>query len=162
MVRPRKCRCVRTEPEVAYFKPRGIPLAGLQEVILAVEEREALRLADVEGLEQEPAAVRMGVSRQTFGRILEKARRTVADAIVNGKAIRIEGGDFVMAMRKFGCSDCGHTWELAHGAGRPSECPQCHKANIHRAEEDRGFARAGAGGAHCRRRGPGGPRGRSL
>ena len=163
MVRPRKYRCVEVEPNVVYFKPRGVPLAALDEVVLAVEEFEALRLADLEGLEQEPAALRMGVSRQTFGRILETARRTVADAVVNGKAIRIEGGDFVMQMRKFRCADCGHAWEVAHGAARPTQCPQCQKSNFHRAEEDRGYARAGAGAGpgrgRCRGRGPRGPRG---
>jgi predicted DNA-binding protein (UPF0251 family) len=158
MVRPTKCRCVEAEPNVVYFKPRGVPLTDLDEVVLAVEEYEAIRLADLEGLEQEPAAVRMGVSRQTFGRVLETARRTIADAIINGKAIRIEGGDFVMAMRKFRCSDCGHAWEVAYGAARPAACPQCQKPSVHRAEEDRGYARAGAGRGRCRgRRGPGGP-----
>ena len=113
----------------------------LAEVKLSIDGLEAIRLADVEGLEQEKASKRMKVSRQTFGRILSNARRLIADAVVNGKALQIEGGDIVMATkRKFRCSVCAHTWELAYGTGRPSNCPQCRSKNIHRAEEDRGYA----------------------
>jgi predicted DNA-binding protein (UPF0251 family) len=83
-----------------YFKPRGIPLVMLKEVKLSVDELESLRLADLEGLEQAKAAVRMKISRPTFGRIVEKARKTVADAIVNGKALKITGGDFIVTAKK--------------------------------------------------------------
>ena len=75
------------------IKPAGIPARELQELRLGFDEAEALRLADFEGLYQDAAAKSMGVSRQTFGRILEGARRTVADAILNGKALRVEGGE---------------------------------------------------------------------
>jgi predicted DNA-binding protein (UPF0251 family)/predicted Fe-Mo cluster-binding NifX family protein len=81
-------------PGITYFKPAGIPLRFLQEVHLSVEQAEALRLKDIEGLEQTQAAVRMGVSRPTFQRVLTAARKHVADALLNGKAIRIEGGNF--------------------------------------------------------------------
>lgn len=74
------------------MKPAGIPARELEEVRLALDEAEALRLADLEGLYQEAAARCMGVSRQTFGRIVETARRKVADAILNGKALRVDGG----------------------------------------------------------------------
>jgi len=77
-------------PESNYFKPRGVPLSALEEVILTVDEFEAIRLADHEGLYHEEAAVRMSVSRATFGRILDSARGKVADAIVNGKALKID------------------------------------------------------------------------
>jgi uncharacterized protein len=96
MVRPRKCRMVTTTPKVDYFKPRGVPLRDLNEVRLSVEELEALRLVEVEGLEQEEAAELMNVSRQTFGRILSTAWRTVAQAVVLGMALRIEGGDYAL------------------------------------------------------------------
>jgi len=72
------------------FKPRGIPLSGLDEVNLEIDELEALRLADYEGLYQQEAAARMNVSRATFGRIVEAAHRKVADAILHGKALKIE------------------------------------------------------------------------
>ncbi len=79
-------------PQVTYYKPRGIPLTLLQCVELTVDEFEAIRLADCEHLYQEQAAERMNVSRQTFGRILDAARAKVADAIVHGKALSIQGG----------------------------------------------------------------------
>jgi predicted DNA-binding protein (UPF0251 family)/predicted Fe-Mo cluster-binding NifX family protein len=78
------------------MKPAGIPARELQEVLLGFDEAEALRLADLEGLYQEAAARSMGVSRQTFGRIIEMARRKTADAILNGKALRIDGGEITI------------------------------------------------------------------
>ncbi len=129
-------------PESNYFKPRGIPLSMLEEVNLTVDELEAIRLADLDGLYQEQAAEKMKVSRQTFGRIIESAHKKVAEALVKGKALKIEGGEFEMAARrKFKCDECQHSWELPYGTGRPAGCPSCKSGNIHRAEEDRGFAR---------------------
>jgi len=93
MVRPVCCRRIGFAPGVRYFKPRGIPLTELEEVILGMDELEAVRLADLEGLYQEQAAERMEISRQTFGRIIEMAHRKISDALVNGKALRIEGGE---------------------------------------------------------------------
>jgi predicted DNA-binding protein (UPF0251 family)/predicted Fe-Mo cluster-binding NifX family protein len=97
MARPQKCRMVAALPGITYFKPAGIPLRFLQEVRLSVAQAEALRLKDIEGLEQADAAVRMGISRPTFQRLLTAARKHVADALLNGKAIRIEGGNFQVA-----------------------------------------------------------------
>lgn len=97
MPRPSKCRCVGSLPGVIDFKPRGIPMHALAEVYLAFDGYEALRLADLEGLDQGAAAQRMGVSRQTFGRILGVARRTVTRAIVEGMALRVEGGNVRVA-----------------------------------------------------------------
>ncbi len=151
MARPRNCRRVGSIPESTYFKPRGIPLTMLEEVVLTVDECEAIRLADLEGLYQEHAAERMKVSRQTFGRIIESAHKKVAEALVKGKALKIEGGEFEMAsMRKFTCSNCKHTWELPYGTGRPQDCPSCKSVNIHREEDDRGYAKGfGRGQARC-------------
>ena len=94
MARPFKCRRVAFLPGVTFFKPAGIPLRFLEEVIVTVEEAEAIRIKDIENLDQEQCAKRMNVSRPTFQRILYSARRKVADALLNGKAIRIEGGNF--------------------------------------------------------------------
>lgn len=151
MARPRNCRRVGSLPESNYFKPRGIPLSMLEEIILAVDECEAIRLADLEGLYQEQAAEKMKVSRQTFGRIIESAHRKVAEALVKGKALKIEGGEFEMAaMRKFRCSDCQHAWDLPYGTGRPESCPSCKSGNIHRGEEGKGYARGpGTGQVRC-------------
>jgi predicted DNA-binding protein (UPF0251 family) len=116
----------------------------LDEVVLTVDELESMRLADFEGLYQEQAAESMHVSRQTFGRILESARKKTVDALINGKAIRIEGGVIKMAgTRNFKCYDCGHEWELPFGTGRPDVCPACGGNNIHRNEQDRGPHRHG-------------------
>ncbi len=92
MPRPFKCRRVCGTPGADYFKPRGIPLSALQEIGLTIDEFEAIRLADLEELYQEDAAKKMAISRQTFGNIVAAAHKKIADAIVNGKALKIEGG----------------------------------------------------------------------
>ena len=153
MARPINCRRVASVPGSDYFKPRGTPLSMLEEVILRVDEFEAIRLADLDGLYQEQAAEKMKVSRQTFGRIIESAHKKVAEALVKGKALKIEGGEFEMAsMRKFRCQDCQHAWELSFGTGRPGSCPSCKSGKICRAEEDKGsLGRGGRGqGRGCR------------
>ena len=94
MPRPFRCRYVASIPNVTYFKPAGIPLRDLEEVRLSVEEAEEVRLKDLEGLEQVQGAVKMNISRPTFQRVLASARKKIADALLNGKAIRIEGGNF--------------------------------------------------------------------
>ncbi|MBW2369574.1 MAG: DUF134 domain-containing protein [Deltaproteobacteria bacterium] len=96
MPRPRKCRMVDSQPNVTFFKPRGIPMRELMERYLPLEGYEALRLVEVEGLKHEEAAKRMNISRQTFGRILSQARRIVAEVIVHGLALRVEGGDYAI------------------------------------------------------------------
>jgi uncharacterized protein len=90
MSRPKKCRCVEATPNAIYFKPRGIPLVQLEEMTLEIDEVEAIRLADYEGLYHEEAAVKMGVSRTTFGRIVGNARRKIAEVLVKGMALRIQ------------------------------------------------------------------------
>ncbi len=81
-------------PGVIYYKPAGVPLKLLQENRLLLEEIEAIRLRDVEHLEQQECAEKMGVSRPTFQRIISNARSKIADSITNGKALKIEGGNF--------------------------------------------------------------------
>lgn len=90
------CRHVSGVPKADYFKPRGIPLCDLTEVTLTVEGLEAVRLADLEGLTMEQASKRMGISRHTFGRILAKGHQAIAEALVNGWALRIDGGHFAV------------------------------------------------------------------
>lgn len=89
MPRPCKKRKVCLELKAAYFEPRGIPLTDLEEVVLEVDEMEAVRLADFEGKYQEEAAKQMGVSRPTFSIIVNRARGKVAEALFKGKALRI-------------------------------------------------------------------------
>lgn len=134
MGRPSKKRNVAYNPNVSYFKPRGIPMKELSESRLTVDECEAIRLADYEGLSHESAGEMMGVSRATFGRIIEQARKVVADALINGKAIRIEGGSyrFVEAERWFACKVCRHRWVEPCGTGPPGACPECGKPEVGR------------------------------
>jgi predicted DNA-binding protein (UPF0251 family) len=96
MPRPGKFRRICCKPAANYYKPRGIPLSVLEQINLTFDELEAMRLADLEGLYQEKAAEQMNVSRQTFGRIIDSAHKKIADALVNGKALSIEGGRIEM------------------------------------------------------------------
>jgi predicted DNA-binding protein (UPF0251 family) len=93
MTRPKCCRTIRCGPDATYFKPRGIPTSMLEEVHLTLDEFEAIKLADFEALYQEQAAGKMNVSRQTFGRIIDSAHRKIADVLIHGKALKIEGGE---------------------------------------------------------------------
>ena len=132
MPRPLKCRRVAFLPNVTYFKPAGIPLRALGEVRLSVEEAEAIRLKDLESLEQEQGAERMNISRPTFQRVLASARQKVADALLNGRAIRIEGGSFEMAFHRFRCLN-GHEWEVPFEVmmnATPQLCPTCNTSSI--------------------------------
>ncbi len=90
MTRLKKPRRLRFSPSVYYYKPRGIPLSELDEVVLERDELEALKLHDVDGLEQIDAAKKMEISQPTFGRIIDRAYKKIARAIIEGKAIRIE------------------------------------------------------------------------
>lgn len=92
MPRPSRCRRIRCNPDTNYFKPAGIPLDMLEEVNLKLDELEAVRLADLEGLYQKEAAKKMNISRQTFGNIIGKAHKKIADVLLNAKALKIEGG----------------------------------------------------------------------
>jgi predicted DNA-binding protein (UPF0251 family) len=83
-------RCVQFNPEVTYFKPQGIPLRLLEEVVLMPDEVEALKLYEVDGLEQTKAAEKMKISQPTFARILASANKKVSEALIKGKAIRME------------------------------------------------------------------------
>ena len=100
MPRPRRRRWVGHEPGVTFFKPRGVPMNCLEEIIISIEEYEALKLADLQGKSQNEAAKRMGVSQPTFNRLLSSARKKISGAIVNGKAIKIEGGHYVLTAKK--------------------------------------------------------------
>ncbi|MEM0438244.1 MAG: DUF134 domain-containing protein [Candidatus Micrarchaeia archaeon] len=99
MPRPRACRRVGFRFKCEYFKPAGVPLNSLEEIVLAVEELEAVRLADLNDMGQEECARKMGVSQPTFHRIVTAARKKIADALANGKAIRVEGGNYKLLKR---------------------------------------------------------------
>lgn len=96
MPRPRRFRRVWFSPEVTYFKPVGVPMSALEETVLTVDEFEAIRLSDLEGMSQDEAAKKMDISQPTLNRLLGSARKKIADALVNGKAIKVEGGTYKM------------------------------------------------------------------
>jgi predicted DNA-binding protein (UPF0251 family) len=129
MPRPPCCRRISGKPVAAIFKPAGIPARMLEEVTMTLDEFEAIRLADLEGLYQDQASERMRVSRPTFGRIVEVARRKVAEAIILGKALKIEGGPVqVEPNRPLRCPACKNEWDGP--INLPVGCPYCRQAEI--------------------------------
>jgi predicted DNA-binding protein (UPF0251 family) len=156
--RKRKKCLVGYFPPANYYKPAGVPLRELDEVKISVEEFEALRLKDLEGMDQEQCAERMGIARTTFQRILYAARSKIAGALVEGKAIRIEGGEYIMQSRPFKCVRCGREFEVPRAAAwveGEGYCPRCSE------EYDHSWGGPGHGGRHhfrgrCRRNGGGG------
>jgi len=155
MVRPRKIKIVNFEPDVTYFKPRAVPLSQLKEVNLTIDELETLRLSNLKRMSQADSAKKMKIHQSTFQRTLLRAREKITDALVNGKAIKIHGGEYKMprgdgtgpigrglggraAKGRMGgplaagpggickCPKCGH--EKAHIRGQPcnqNKCPKC-------------------------------------
>ena len=126
MARPKKYRKIRCAPASYYFKPRGIPMTDLQEVILEVDELEAIRLGDMLNYSQEEAALKMKISRATFGRIVNKARQKVAEGMINGKAIRISEDLPAQIKSKLGytCKSCGYKTNLRRKT-QIKNCPKC-------------------------------------
>ena len=132
--RPKHCRWIEKIPEVTHFKPSGIPFGKLELVKITVDELEAIRLADLEGLYQEQAAEMINVSRQTFGRIIVSAHRKVAEALVMGKSILIEGGEIMALEETRGIGAGGYCicpkydQKIAHKSDIPcqeEQCPKC-------------------------------------
>jgi uncharacterized protein len=156
MPRPCKCRLVDCRPPVSAFKPAGVPGHQLEAVELGLDELEALRLADLEGLYQDAAAARMRISRATFGRLLAGARHKVAGALLQSKMLLFAGGPVVLrGMRNFECRDCGNRFSAPYGAGRPDACPRCQGPDFCRSTEERGRATRDAeprGRGRCTRR----------
>ncbi len=135
MPRPICLRRIEGIPDYTLFKPAGIPSVKLELIVLAFDEIEALRLVDLEGMYQEQAAERMNVSRRTFARILDSAHKKVALALVRGKALKIEGGTVEMNQRHaYGCRTCEHQWVVRCTDTTPTQCPECHSAEIARAD----------------------------
>jgi len=93
MPRPQRCLCkgIRFRPDVIYFKPQGVPMRKLEIIELSLEEIEAYRLRHIEDLDQQLGAIKMKTSTSTYQRILYSAYKKIADALINGKAIKIVG-----------------------------------------------------------------------
>jgi predicted DNA-binding protein (UPF0251 family)/DNA-directed RNA polymerase subunit RPC12/RpoP len=155
LARPPKWRKVEFIPIIQRFVPLDIQTNNIEENILRIEEVEAIRLKDVEKLEQEECAERMEISRQTFQRILNSAREKIADSIINGKAIRIEGGNFTRNICPVRCLDCGKEWKESYEnfekiINGQYACPGCQSKRIVclHATDRQGFCRR-----NCWRRG---------
>ena len=121
-------RRVSCLPKATYYKPREVPLCDLEIINLSIEELETIRLCDLLHVEQNEAAEMMGISRKTFWNDLQKARQKVVDALVNGKAIEISGGEYVNSGEckvEFLCKGCEQEWESQCNEGRPTSCPKC-------------------------------------
>ncbi len=141
MPRHRKIRRIFFQPSITFFKPRGVSATALNETILTFEELEAIRLIDLEEIEQKKAAKQMKISQPTLSRLLNSARKKIALALINGQAIRIQGGVFQMAQpvgRGFGRGQGrgvgrgmgrgggrGRMGGFAAGPGGYCVCPKC-------------------------------------
>ncbi len=123
----RRNRKIEFPPSMEGFKPFGVKMRNLDKVFLLFEEYEALRLIDYENLNQEEAAERMDVSRPTFTRIYKKARQTIAKALVEGKAILIEGGTYISENYWIRCNKCS---KLTTTPRPVRECPNCQSKEI--------------------------------
>jgi predicted DNA-binding protein (UPF0251 family)/DNA-directed RNA polymerase subunit RPC12/RpoP len=135
LARPTKWRKIDNFPAVQNFVPSEADVSGYVENILKIEELEAIRLKDLEGMEQEECANNMQVSRPTFQRILISAREKIADSLINGKAIRIEGGNFTRNICAVKCLDCGKEWaesyeNLEKIKNEEYTCPNCNSKKV--------------------------------
>ena len=138
MVRPRRWRHVYNKVEFNYFKPQGVPMTHLEEINLDTEELEALRHTEIEEMEQKQAAEKMKVSQPTYHRILKSARKKIAQALIEGKAIKIQGGRYKMP-NKDGTGPEGKGPRTGRGQGK------CAKTDNDKLDETRprgrGFGR---------------------
>jgi uncharacterized protein len=153
MARPASKRVIEKPPLMEGFKPFGIPVHDLEPAVLLFDEFEALRLADYLGLAHQEAARRMNVSRPTFTRICDKARRTLATALVEGKALFIEGGAYQTEEDWYRCESC---WKLISSADETSGCPYCRADTVRRLSPEAPMCQANGHCicAHCRTRIP--------
>nr|NQU89451.1 DUF134 domain-containing protein [Bacteroidota bacterium] len=129
MSRPKSNRIVHEPPVYTAFKPIGVRGPGLVQVLLSLDEFEAFRLADQLGFSHAEAAEEMEISRPTFTRLIEGARGKVADFIINGKFLKIEGGRVHFRKNIFQCRDCGHMFKCDF-KNEMTHCPMCHSSSL--------------------------------
>lgn len=129
MPRPQKKRNVHRPPAFSSFKPTGVRSRHLDTVSMALDELEAIRLADFEGLDHAESAREMEISRSTFSRLIEKARQKVARFLIEGKLLQIEGGEVHFQRNLLRCGDCGHLVNIAFDS-ETTRCPDCGSTNL--------------------------------
>lgn len=123
-MRPKKERIVKHPPVYTKFKPTGVPLGDLKKISLTIDEFEAIRLADLEAKDHLAASAEMGISRSTFTRLIESARKKTAEMIVEGALLTIEGGEITFSNKFFRCPMCRKN---CGGTGNNYQCPHCDK-----------------------------------
>ena len=129
MPRPQKQRKVHKPPFYTRFKPIGIPSKDLKQLTLSLDEYEAIRLSDYYGMSQEEASEEMEISRPTFTRLIEIARKKMADFLINGKVLNLEGGNIHFKNNVIKCEDCGHMFTTSFNI-EIKACPNCSSKNI--------------------------------
>ena len=129
MARPQKNRKVHTPPIYTNFKPSGISAKDLEQVILSLDEFEAIRLSDFLGMSQEEAAFEMEISRPTFTRLIEVARKKLSDFLINGKNLRLEGGNVHFRQNIIKCEACGHLFQISFNTDI-KHCPHCGSSKL--------------------------------
>jgi len=129
MPRPKKERLVRRPPLYTEFKPAGVMRSSLKQIILELDELEALRLADYLGMDHSEAAEEMEISRSTFTRLVEKARKKVAVFLIEGSNLSIEGGNIHFRGNLIKCHDCGHLFNTSFDV-EVTRCPFCGSENL--------------------------------
>ena len=129
MPRPKNNRIVHEPPLFSEFKPIGVKGQSLERVLLSLDEFEAFRLADNLGLSHAEAADEMEISRSTFTRLIEKSRKKIAELIINGKLLTIEGGNIHFRKNLMRCQSCGHMFRINFNESL-TECPSCNSKNL--------------------------------
>ncbi len=153
MARPEKSRNIHEPPLYTEFRPVG--MGGMMgAIIMSIDEYEAIRLSDLEGMTHEQAAEEMGISRPTFTRLLDSAHKKLADMLVNGKRLIIEGGNVNFRFMIMRCADCGHMFRIRTDQ-IPELCPMCGSKNLIMMAPPFGGGRHRRGHGH-RRHGRGG------
>lgn len=137
MPRPQKDRKVAKPPIYSCFKPAGIRRRGLDKVFLKLDEYEAVRLADHEGMEHSEASELMHISRSTFTRLIEKARGKLAEFIIEGKQLQIEGGSVHFSRNIYKCNKCGNIITATIDKVI-SKCPKCKSSDLTDLANDHG------------------------
>ncbi len=129
MPRPQNNRIVHEPPLFSEFKPLGIKGQDLQQILLTLDEFEAFRLADQLEFSHAEAAEEMDISRSTFTRLINQARKKIAEFIIQGKLLTIEGGNVHFKNNIVRCQDCGQMFK-SNIKTLISECPSCHSTNL--------------------------------
>ena len=129
MPRPKKERVVYQPPLYSEFKPQGVQRNELEPLSLELDEFEAIRLADYEGMDHNEAALEMDISRSTFTRLIENARRKMSRFLIEGRYLRIEGGNIHFHGNVIRCMDCNHMFNIGFDTDIRT-CPACGSENL--------------------------------